>query len=306
MTADNVTEEAQQPKSDIPVIFGIIVATVLGFAVAAGISTNAHSFRDVPIPMICAAWAYIVNWMLFTPSWIYKTEKFFDLAGAFTYISTVGLATYLTLRSGTNLDFRSWLIAAMVTIWALRLGSFLYIRVHKTGKDGRFDDIKTNFLRLLRVWTLQGLWVTFTASAAIAVITTSNPKPFDFFAGFGAAIWLFGFTFEVVADTQKTRFKADPNNAGMFITSGLWSLCRHPNYFGEILLWFGVAVMATPLLSGWSRIAFISPIFVTLLLTRISGIPLLTKRGEQRWGHDPDYQKYVQQTPLLIPRTKRN
>ena len=107
--------------------------------------------------------------------------------------------------------------------------------------------------------------------------------------------------FEVVADTQKSAFKADPANAGRFITTGLWSWSRHPNYFGEITLWTGMAVLALPVLSGWNWVALISPVFVFVLLTRISGIPMLEHRARKRWGDDPAFQAYTANTSVLVP-----
>ena len=124
----------------------------------------------------------------------------------------------------------------------------------------------------------------------------------DAFAIVGALVWLIGFVIEVVADAQKSRFNADPANKGKFIRTGLWSRSRHPNYFGEIVLWIGIAIIAIPVLQGWQWVAMISPVFVTILLTRISGIPLLQKKAEAKWGGQADYEEYKKNTPVLIPR----
>jgi steroid 5-alpha reductase family enzyme len=118
----------------------------------------------------------------------------------------------------------------------------------------------------------------------------------------GFLIWVFGFAFEVIADSQKSRFKADPANEGKFINTGLWARSRHPNYFGEIVLWIGVAVIAFPVLQGWQLVTLISPVFVTLLLTRISGLPMLERRADETWGGQEDYEAYKGRTPVLIPR----
>ena len=139
-------------------------------------------------------------------------------------------------------------------------------------------------------------------AAALVAITTSNRKELDAFAIIGLLIWVFGFVFEVVADSQKSRFNADPANKGKFIQTGLWARSRHPNYFGEIVLWLGIAVIALPVLQGWQWFALISPLFVTLLLTRVSGIPLLEKKADQKWGGQEDYETYKKKTPVLIPR----
>jgi steroid 5-alpha reductase family enzyme len=118
----------------------------------------------------------------------------------------------------------------------------------------------------------------------------------------GTAVWVAGFAIEVVADRQKSRFRADPANRDRFIRTGLWAWSRHPNYFGEITLWVGVALVAAPALAGWQLATLVSPVFVFLLLTRVRGIPLLEARAQQKWGHDPDYQAYRARTPVLLPR----
>ena len=139
-------------------------------------------------------------------------------------------------------------------------------------------------------------------AAALVTITTTYRKELEVFALIGFLIWSCGFVIEVVADIQKSRFNANPENKGKFIQTGLWSRSRHPNYFGEIILWFGVTMIALPVLQGWQWVALISPVFVTILITRISGIPLLEKKADKKWGGHEDYQIYKQKTPVLIPR----
>jgi steroid 5-alpha reductase family enzyme len=147
--------------------------------------------------------------------------------------------------------------------------------------------------------------VLLTAAAALAIITGTEREPLGWVAYLGMAIWLAGFLIEVVADAQKSAFKRDPANEGRFISSGLWAWSRHPNYFGEITLWVGVAVMAVPVLSGWRWVALISPIFVYLLITRVSGVPMLEKRADERWGDEAAYRAYKERTPELMLRPPR-
>jgi steroid 5-alpha reductase family enzyme len=227
-----------------------------------------------------------------------QTEKAFDLIGSLTYISVTTIAVLLS----SAVDGRSILLLTLVVIWALRLGIFLFRRIHKAGEDTRFEEIKPSFTRFLSAWTLQGLWVTFTLAAALAAITSTSRKELDIFALIGFLIWFFGFGIEVAADAQKSRFRADPENIGKFIHTGLWARSRHPNYFGEIVLWIGVAVITLPILRGWNWITMISPVFVTLLLYRISGVPMLERRADEKWGGQDDYEAYKQRTPVLIPR----
>ncbi|MFK7898211.1 MAG: DUF1295 domain-containing protein [Myxococcota bacterium] len=275
----------------LPVIFGI------GAAIAWAGSQNGLYAFGWPLFGLCGAIAFGVNGLVFLHANAVKTERFYDLTGSLTYLSVVGFA----LAFG-NADARALLLACLISIWAARLGSFLFIRITKDGSDGRFDEIKVNFANFLMTWMLQGLWVFLTASCALAAMTSAGSTPLGLPAYLGAVIWLIGFGIEVVADYQKSRFRADSNNDGRFITSGLWSWSRHPNYFGEIVLWIGVAIAAIPALAGWQLVTLISPIFVTVLLTKISGIPLLEDRAKKRWGDEPAFQDYTRRTSVLIPR----
>ena len=281
------------------IIFPILI--LIGWLVALAGSQNGATLGGLPVFAIVVALAFLVQWLVFIPAFIFQTEKFFDITGSITYITVTGVALCYS-RYSVPLDARSVLVAALVIIWAIRLGTFLFSRIQKAGKDDRFDEIKPNFLRFLNVWTIQGLWVTFTAAAALVAITSSTRKDLDAFAIVGALVWLIGFVIEVVADAQKSRFNADPANKGKFIRTGLWSRSRHPNYFGEIVLWIGIAIIAIPVLRGWQWVAMISPVFVAILLTRISGIPLLQKKAEAKWGGQADYEEYKKNTPVLIPR----
>lgn len=276
----------------------ITVATLLGAMMALAGSQHGATVAGVPVFSLAVLAAFVIQWFVFVPSFRAQTERFFDLTGALTYISITVMIVLLT----PGVDFRGLLLGGLVMAWAARLGTFLFRRTSKAGKDDRFDDIVPSFVRFLGVWTVQGLWVTITAASAWVAITASNRVPFDWFGLVGFAVWTIGFAIEVVADLQKSRFNADPVNKGRFITTGLWSKSRHPNYFGEILVWIGVAVIALPVLRGWQWVALISPVFVTLLLTKVSGVPLLEAKAERKWGGQPDYEAYRQSTPVLVPR----
>jgi steroid 5-alpha reductase family enzyme len=278
------------------IVFPILI--VIGLLVAVAGSQGGCRVAGIPVFALLVGLTFLIQWLVFIPAYWQQTEKFFDLTGSLTYITVSTLALFLS----TGVDGRAILVWAMVVIWAVRLGTFLFSRIKKAGKDDRFDEIKPSFIRFLNVWTIQGLWVTFTMAAALVTITTANRKELDLFALIGFLVWVFGFTMEVVADYQKSRFNADPNNKGKFIRSGLWSRSRHPNYFGEIVLWIGVMLIALPVLQGWQWVALISPVFVTLLLTRVSGIPLLEKKADQKWGGQADYEAYKKRTPVLISR----
>jgi steroid 5-alpha reductase family enzyme len=276
----------------------------LGFAFVAG--GEGVQVAGLPAVFVCALVALAINWLAFVPAALAQSDRFYDTTGALTYLSVIAAACFAAISAHSTLDPRAMIVAAMVAIWTIRLGSFLYRRIHAAGgTDVRFEKIKVNPPRFLVAWTLQACWVIFTASAALIIITAPDQPPLDAFFWAGAALWLGGFACEVVADEQKRRFKADPANQGRFITTGLWAWSQHPNYFGEIALWTGILVIALPLLSGGAWLAVISPLFVALLLTKVSGINLLDAIAKRRWGDDPQWQAYRRSTPVLLPRPPR-
>lgn len=281
-------------------LVAIIVVVAIGAFVAWAGSQGSAALGGVPLFAAAVAMAYVIQWLVFIPSWAQRTEKYFDLTGSLTYITITVALALLT----PGLDARALIVAALVVVWAGRLGSFLFRRIHRAGRDDRFDELKKTPLRFLNVWTIQGLWVTLTAAAAWITITSATRRDLDAFAVIGGVLWLAGFGIEVVADQQKSRFRADPANRDRFINTGLWSRSRHPNYFGEILLWVGIAVISIPVLSGWQWIALATPVFVTLLLTKVSGVPLLEAKAEKKWGGQPDYEAYKRSTPVLVPKLR--
>lgn len=279
-------------------IISLILVPTIGAALGWAGSQYGQSLGAYPLFFFCVGIAFLLNWIAFIPAFLLQSEKFYDLIGSVTYISITAIALFFSEK----IDTRSILLASLVIIWALRLGTFLFSRMLRDGKDDRFDKIKPNFLRFLNTWGIQALWVVFTSAAAIIAITSTKRVELGTLAGVGLAVWITGFLIEVIADQQKSRFKKNPANTGKFIKEGLWSRSRHPNYFGEIMLWVGVLIIAIPVLQGWQWIALISPIFVTLLLTRLSGVPMLEAKAEKKWGGQEDYEAYKAETPVLIPK----
>lgn len=261
---------------------------------------NPSESRVAGVPGVPAIFAVIfaIQLLGFSYAWWARTERFYDLVGSLTFITAV----FMALLLNPGISVYSCLMAALVMIWAVRLGSFLFLRIADVGEDQRFRKIKQSFWRFLLVWTLQGVWVSLTSSAALVAILTPNTSVFPGIAALGFALWILGFGLEVVADQQKAKFRRNPDNAGQFICHGVWSICRHPNYLGEIMLWSGVFLAAVPVMQGWQWATLVSPLFVVVLLTRISGIPTLAHRGVSLWGSDPAYQAYLRDTPMLIPR----
>ena len=279
----------------------VAVLFISGGLAVAGSQGSVYVPR-APLFAICASIGFVLHWLVFIPGFIYQTEHYFDLTGSMSYIASVTVAAVLH----PNLDLRGFIICVLIFIWAARLGSFLFIRFKKAGQDRRFTEMKTRFWRYLLTWTLGGAWVFITTAAGLAAITSMTQRPLGIWIILGILLWTIGFSIEVIADRQKTRFRKDPENSENFITTGLWNYSRHPNYFGEIILWLGIAVIAFPTLVGWQFLTLISPFFVTFLLIKISGVKLLEEGGQKRWGDDPAYQKYLATTSVLVPLPKRS
>ena len=278
-----------------------IVSVCICIMVAIASAQRGLIIDEYPLLFICLFSTFIIQWVVFLPSFYWHTEKFYDLTGSATYIFITLVALYHKAQFiGPRADIRSLLLAVIIIIWALRLGSFLFMRILKDKEDRRFNEWKFSFPLFLRTWTLQGMWIFLTSVAAITAISTRKIVAPDLLLFIGAFLWLFGFLFETISDFQKRKFKL--NNKDGFITSGLWSVSRHPNYFGEIVLWVGVAIIAYPTLYGWQYVSLVSPLFVYWLLTRVSGIPLLEEHAEKKWGKDKKYISYKENTPELFPR----
>jgi steroid 5-alpha reductase family enzyme len=288
-------------KPDRNALVALPIVVLIAALVAVAGSQGGATVGGLPVFALCVALAFVIQWVVFVPSYLLQTERFFDLTGSITYITVTVVAVLLT----PDTDARSILLLVMVTVWAARLGFYLFRRIRRAGVDSRFDAIKPSLPRFLNVWTLQGLWVSLTLATALAAISSTERVALGTLTAIGLLVWVLGFGIEATADAQKSRFRADPANKGHFIRTGLWAWSRHPNYFGEITLWIGVAIVALPVLRGWQWVTLISPLFVILLLTRVSGVPLLEKSAEERWGGEPDYEDYKARTPVLVPRPPR-
>lgn len=279
-----------------------LICVLIPSSIAYAISDNSLLINDVPVIYYCIAISYLIHWIVFIPSYLQKTEKFYDFTGMIAYLSIIGFALYQKKQILGIIDFDSMLIGILISVWTLRLGMFLFYRVFKVGEDDRFEAVKTSASRFFIWFTVSGLWVSLTSIAAINILTTKIDHNNYYFVYLGALVWLFGFLFEVISDYQKMKFKNIPDNKNKFIDTGLWSLSRHPNYFGEIILWIGVFIITLPSISGIDYITIISPIFVYFLLNKISGINLLEIKAQKRWGKLDSYKEYRSKTPQLIPK----
>jgi steroid 5-alpha reductase family enzyme len=253
---------------------------------------------DLPLVKNLILLIFCIQWISFIPAFIFQTEKFYDLTGSITYLTTVFTALYIT-DSGNISDY---VIVSCVAIWAIRLGSFLFMRIHKAGEDRRFRDIKPNFTRFFMTWTLQGMWVSMCLLCVLTALSSYSGIIVNNIFYIGLMIFISGFIIEVLADHQKTVFRKNIDNKDKFISSGLWAYSRHPNYFGEILLWLGIAVMSFSSLEGYQYFTLISPIFVYILLVYISGIRMLENQANKKWGHLDSYKEYLKNTPRLFFR----
>ena len=280
----------------------ILVCLLIPGSIAYFISADSLVLNGIPLIYYCISISFLIHWIIFIPSFLNKTEKFYDFTGMVAYLSVIGFALYQKNKILGSIDFDSALLGILISIWTLRLGVFLFYRVFKVGEDDRFKEVKQVPSKFLVWFTVSGLWVSLTSIAALKVLTSQVEHNNYYFVYLGLALWIFGFLFEVIADYQKTKFKNNPENKDQFISSGLWSLSRHPNYFGEIILWIGVFIITLPSLSGIDYLTILSPLFVYTLLNKISGINLLEIKAQKRWGDLESYKAYRSKTPQLIPK----
>ena len=279
-----------------------IIYSFIAFSVAslfaAGLSNFATSEHQNLIWIMLTV-IFLIQWIGFIIANALKTEKFYDITGTLTYLLVVWGASFYS--SFENIVAN--IVSILVTIWSVRLGSYLFFRIKKDGEDKRFREIKNDPACFFMTWTLQGLWVFLTLLSSQAIfISSQNTKLTNPFIITGIIIWLVGFSIEVISDKQKKEFRENEKNKGQFISTGLWAYSRHPNYVGEITLWLGITIMSLPSLSGWGYIALISPIFVYWLLAKISGVPMLEESALKRWGHEKSYMDYIEKTPVLFPK----
>ena len=269
-----------------------ILFTIIAFLVPFGISLILGNQLVTHIVLLI----FFIHWLFFIPAYIFQTEKFFDLTGSFTYL----IASFYALLNAPSYNIFSIVVISCIVCWAIRLGTFLFMRINKDGEDKRFREIKPSFSRFLMTWTLSGTWVSICLLCVLTAICSSFGVVGGKLFYFGLMFFLFGFIIEIVADYQKTLFRSKPINKNKFITTGLWSFSRHPNYMGEIVLWFGISIMSISSLSGIEYITLISPVFVYLLLTKISGVNFLEESANKKWGHLDEYKDYIRKTPKIF------
>lgn len=263
------------------------------------ISCSIAFLTELNIVIDCVKLVFMIQWFMFIPSYFFQSEKFYDLTGSLTYLSVI-LYTYFSFYSSNGFHLGNSIISLFIIFWALRLGTFLFRRIHKAGGDKRFKFIKSSASHFFMAWSLQGMWVSICSICALTAMSTETGIILNFMFFIGVIIFLLGLSIEMIADYQKTVFRRQPHNKDLFISSGLWAYSRHPNYVGEIILWTGIAMMSFSSLSGFKYLTLISPFFTYLLLVYISGVSILEASGRDKWGHLKTYQEYLKKTPVLF------
>ena len=274
-----------------------ILISVLSFVISYGI---AHLTGSV-IVKNAVLLAYVIHWIAYIPAYIFQTEKFYDLTGSVTYLSVVWFV-FLSTYQSISLNFGNLILVLLISIWTIRLGLFLFMRIHKAGEDKRFRTIKTSASQFFMTFTISGLWVTLCSMCALVAISSPEGLVMNALTYIGIILFIIGFGIEIVADNQKTAFRSIEANKDSFITSGLWSKSRHPNYFGEVLLWFAIAVISFSSLEGLQLITLISPVFTYILLVYVSGVRMLEDMNDKKWADDEQYKSYKKNTPMLFPK----
>ena len=274
-----------------------ILISVLSFAISYGI---AHLTGSV-IVKNAVLLAYVIHWIAYIPAYVFQTEKFYDLTGSVTYLSVVWFV-FLSTYQSISLNFGNLILVLLISIWTIRLGLFLFIRIHKAGEDKRFRTIKTSASQFFMTFTLSGLWVTLCSMCALVAISSPEGLVMNALTYVGIILFIIGFGIEIVADNQKTAFRSIEANKDSFITSGLWSKSRHPNYFGEVLLWFAIAVISFSSLEGLQLVTLISPVFTYILLVYVSGVRMLEDMNDKKWADNEQYKSYKKNTPMLFPK----
>ncbi len=244
--------------------------------------------------------ALAVNAAFFAIAATRKTDVVTDLSYSLSFAVLAIVLPFLGAHEPIQLA-----ASLLVLVWAARLGVYLFRRILRIKVDHRFDGMRDKPLRFARFWLLQAISVAVIMLPVSYLLGRDTAPGFGLWALAGATIWAVGLVIETAADAQKSAFKARDENRGRFISSGLWRYSRHPNYFGEMLVWWGLFVFAVPFLDGAAFGVVIGPLFITLLLLFVSGIPLVERSADEKYGDDPAYREYKRATSILVPRPPR-
>jgi len=238
----------------------------------------------------------LIQLFFFIFAYIFKTDKLTDLSYGLSFI----VIALIGLRLNNALTRMQIVLAAAIIIWGIRLVSYLFYRILKIKKDSRFDEIRNSLVKFGGFFLFQGISVWLIMIPSILFLGKQMEERWSTISILGLIIWVMALIIETVADIQQFRFKSKGENRGKFISSGIWRYSRHPNYFGEMMCWWGLFIYALPYLTGKEYIGVVGPMFISFLLLFVSGIPILEKKNNERYGNNKDYQKYKSQTSLLV------
>ena len=244
----------------------------------------------------CAALVAIYMTVWFVLALLRRDNSIADIAWGLGFVVVTGV----TLAGGAGPSARSILASGFVFIWGLRLAVHILFRNRKRGEDPRYAAWRAKWGRwfvvrsYIQVFLLQGLFLLVIGYPVI-LANSSKPVPLGPLDLAGAIVWVAGFFFETVGDAQLARFKHDPGNRGKIMDKGLWRFSRHPNYFGESLMWWGIFLVALEVPCGWTTV--VSPVLITFLLVRVSGIPML----EKKYAGNAEFQAYARRTRAFVP-----
>jgi steroid 5-alpha reductase family enzyme len=293
------------PLGDAKHVSALRKKGAISIVIQFGLLGIVHSVISLPFHVYIAVGIQLGVFILH--GYPFLSERYFDISGSFTHLALT--VTSLLLNRVVRSP-RQIFVAVASILWMTRLGTYLYGRILKDGKDGRFDTFKLTFLSFLNVWVFQAAWVAIVQLPVMLVnsiddSSSSSSMFLPVFDGICMLIWFVGFIIEVIADTEKMVFRNDEKNKHKYITSGIWSLSRHPNYFGEILMWSALSMISSNVALEHNKMilhaAWMSPIFTFLLLRFASGVPMIEKAGHKKWGNDPNYVKYMKETSMIIP-----
>ena len=253
---------------------------------------------DTPDLVVALALSMAVQAVFFVFAASLRTDKVTDLSYGLTFVL---IAVFLVARQPAA-GVPGLVLAAMVVAWGVRLSAYLLIRIVRMGRDARFDGVREHFWKFLQFWFFQGVvvWVILLP----AILWFGSPGPWNQWMTIGLLVWAGGLAIETVADLQKFRAKSKAGGSARWVDTGLWSLSRHPNYFGEILCWWGVFLFTWPDLGARAIAGLIGPVTLTAILLFFTGIPTLDKSAREKWGQNPEYQAYRARTRLLVPWPK--
>jgi steroid 5-alpha reductase family enzyme len=240
---------------------------------------------------------YMTAW--FFVALLKKDNSVADIAWGLGFV----LAAGITLAGRGDWAVRPILASSLVFIWGIRLALHILLRNRKRGEDPRYAAWRAKWGRsfvvrsYLQVFLLQGFFLLVISYSVILINTSvsASPHPVGLLDLAGTVVWVVGFLFEAVGDAQLARFKRDTGNRGKIMDNGLWRYSRHPNYFGESLMWWGIFIVALEVPYGWT--AIVSPVLITFLLVRVSGIPML----EKKYAGNAEFQAYARRTSAFVP-----